>query len=71
VIVTDNSSGTTRISIASATGMTGVITLGRFDFIPMLTGSSQFVLRHVELLDLNQQSLVGNATALQYPVVIK
>jgi hypothetical protein len=51
--------------------MTGVITLGRFDFIPMLTGSSQFVLRHVELLDLNQQSLVGNATALQYPVVIK
>ena len=71
VIVTDNSSGTTRISIASAAGMTGVITLGRFDFIPMLTGSSQFVLRHVELLDLNQQSLVGNATALQYPVVIK
>lgn len=71
VIVTDNNSGTTRISIASASGMTGVITLGRFDFIPTLAGSSQFVLRHVELLDLTQQSLVGNATALQYPVVIK
>ena len=71
VIVTDISSGTTRISIASAAGMTGVITLGRFDFLPTLTGSSQFVLRHVELLDLNQQSLLGNASALQYPVVIK
>ncbi|WP_411282167.1 Ig-like domain-containing protein [Gemmatimonas sp.] len=71
VIVTDLSSGTTRISIASAAGMTGVITLGRFDFIPMQIGTSQFVLRHVELLDLNQQSLLGNATALQYPVVIK
>ncbi len=70
-IVTDNSSGTTRISIASAAGMTGVISLGRFDFIPTLVGSSQFVLRHVELLDLNQQSLLGTATALQYPVVIK
>ena len=71
VIVTDNSAGITRISIASATGMTGVITLGRFDFIPTLAGSSQFVLRQVELLDLNQQSLLGNASALQYPVVIK
>ncbi|QJR36187.1 Ig-like domain-containing protein [Gemmatimonas groenlandica] len=71
VIVTDNASGTTRISIASAAGMTGVITLGRFDFIPTLVGSSQFVLRHVELLDLAQVSLLGNATALQYPVVIK
>ena len=71
VIVTDNSSGTTRISIASAAGMTGVITLGRFDFIPTLVGTSQFVLRHVELLDLAQVSLLGNATALQYPVVIK
>jgi hypothetical protein len=71
VIVTDNSAGITRISIASATGMTGVITLGRFDFIPTLAGSSQFVLRQVELLDLAQQSLLGNASALQYPVVIK
>jgi hypothetical protein len=71
VIVTDNSTGTTRISIASATGMTGVITLGRFDFIPTQAGSSQFVLRQVELLDLNQQSLLGNASALQYPVVIR
>jgi len=71
VIVTDNSAGTTRISIASATGMTGVITLGRFDFVPTQAGSSQFVLRQVELLDLNQQSLLGNASALQYPVVIR
>ncbi len=71
VIVTDVNSGTTRISIASATGMTGVITLGRFDFTPTQLGTSQFVLRHVELLDLNQQSLLGNASALQYPVVIK
>jgi hypothetical protein len=71
VIVSDASSGTTRISIASASGLTGVITLGRFDFTPTAPGSSQFVLRHVELLDLNQASLLGNASALQYPVVIK
>jgi hypothetical protein len=71
VIVSDAGSGTTRISIASATGLTGVITLGRFDFTPTTLGSSQFVLRHVELLDLNQVSLLGNASALQYPVVIK
>ena len=71
VIITDVNAGTTRISIASATGLTGVITLGRFDFIPTQVGSSQFVLRHVELLDLNQASLLGSASALQYPVVIK
>ncbi len=71
VIVSDAGSGTTRISIASASGLTGVITLGRFDFTPTTPGRSQFVLRHVELLDLNQASLLGNASALQYPVVIK
>ena len=71
IIITDLNSGTTRISIASAAGLTGVITLGRFDFLPTQLGSSQFVLRHVELLDLNQLSLIGNASALQYPVVIK
>jgi len=71
VIVTEVSFGTTRISIASASRLTGVITLGRFDFILTHLGTSQFVLRHVELLDLDQLSLHGNASALQYPAVIK
>ena len=71
VIVNDNGSGTTRVSIAAAGGMTGVITLGRFDFIAMQPGTSQFVLRAVDLLDLTQQSLLPNSSAFQYPVVIK
>lgn len=71
VITSDAGSGTTRISIASATGLTGVILLGRFDFTPVNAGTSQLVLRFNEILDPLQQSLLGNASALQYPVVIR
>ncbi len=71
LIVNDVNSGTTRISIAGASGMNGVITLGRFDFTAVQLGSSQFILRQVELLDLNQQSLLTDASSFQYPVVIK
>lgn len=71
VITSDAGSGTTRISIASATGLTGVILLGRFDFTPVNTGTSQLILRFNEILDPLQQSLLGNASALQYPVVIR
>ncbi len=70
-ITSDPGSGTTRISIASATGMTGLILLGRFDFTPLNFGTSQLVLRFNDLLDPTQQSLLGNASALQYPVVIR
>ncbi len=71
VITSDAATGTTRISIASATGMNGLILLGRFDFTPVADGTSQLVLRFNELLDLQQQSLLGNASALQYPVVVR
>lgn len=71
VITSDAGSGTTRISIASATGLTGVILLGRFDFTPVNAGSSQLILRFNEILDPLQQSVLGNASALQYPVVIR
>jgi hypothetical protein len=71
VIVTDANTGTTRISIVSATGLTGLIPLGRFDFTPTQTGSSMLVLRVVELLALDQTSMLDAANALQYPVVIR
>jgi hypothetical protein len=71
VITSDAGSGTTRISIASATGLTGVILLGRFDFTPLNAGASQLILRFNEILDPLQQSLLANASALQYPVVIR
>ncbi len=71
VIVSDAISGTTRISIASATGLTGLINLGRFDFTPQFVGNSQFVLRINELIGLDQSSLLENANALQYPVIVR
>ncbi len=71
VITTDNGVGTARISIASATGMTGVITLGRFDFSAALAGSGFFTTRFVELLTPDQSSLLANASALLYPVVVR
>jgi len=71
VITSDAGSGTTRISIASATGMNGLILLGRFDFTPQFLGTSQLVLRFNEILGPQQQSLLPNASALQYPVVVR
>lgn len=71
VIVSDLASGTTRISIASAAGLTGLINLGRFDFTPQVVGSSQFVLRFTELIALDQASLLDSANALQYPVIVR
>ncbi|MCC6242677.1 MAG: Ig-like domain-containing protein [Gemmatimonadaceae bacterium] len=71
LITSDAGSGTSRITIASATGMSGVIFLGRFDFTPINFGSSLFALRFSELIDLSQQSLLGTATALQYPLVFR
>ena len=71
MIVSDLASGTTRISIASAAGLTGLINLGRFDFTPQVVGSSQFVLRFTELIALDQASLLENANALQYPVIVR
>jgi hypothetical protein len=71
VITSDAGSGTTRISIASATGMTGVIFLGRVDFTAVTAGTSLLALRFSDLVDLSQQSLLGTAHALQYPMVIR
>ena len=71
VITTDNGVGTARISIANATGMTGVITLGRFDFSAAAAGSGFFTTRFVELLATDQSSLLANASALLYPVVVR
>lgn len=71
LITSDAGSGTSRISIASATGISGVVLLGRFDFTPINTGTSLFALRFTDLVDLTQQSLSGSAYALPYPVVIR
>ncbi len=71
VMTTDNGVGTARITIASATGMTGVITLGRFDFSAALAGSGFFTTRFVELLAPDQSSLLASASALLYPVVVR
>jgi len=71
VFTSDAGSGTTRISIASATGMTGVIFLGRVDFTAVNIGSSLLALRFSDLIALSQQSLLGSAHALQYPMVIR
>lgn len=71
VVASDAGSGTTRISIASAAGLSGVIPLARFDFSPVNAGSSQFVLRVAELLTPAQQSLLDQASALSYPLVIR
>ncbi len=71
VITSDAASGTSRISIASASGLNGVILLGRFDFTALAPGTSQLVLRLADILDLQQQSLLGISSALQYPVVVR
>jgi hypothetical protein len=71
VITTDAASGVSRISVASASGLTGIVTLGTFTFSPTVAGSSQFVLRFQDLLSPAQQSLLESSTALQYPVVIR
>ena len=71
VFTNDAGSGTTRISVASAAGMTGVIFLGRIDFTAVNAGSSLMALRFSDLIDLSQQSLLGSAHALQYPMVIR
>lgn len=71
VFTSDAGSGTTRISIASASGMTGVIFLGRVDFTAVTAGTSLLALRFSDLIDLSQQSLLGSAHALQYPMVVR
>ena len=71
VFTSDAGSGTTRISIASASGMTGVIFLGRVDFTAATAGTSLLALRFSDLIDLSQQSLLGSAHALQYPMVVR
>lgn len=71
VLSTDLQYGTARISIASATGMTGLITLARFDFTATVIGASQFTTRFVELIRLDQTSLVDGASALVYPVIVR
>ncbi len=67
----DNATGTARISMVSATGFNGLITVARFDFKPITTGSSLFTTRFVDLLAPDQRSLLGNASALLYPVVVR
>lgn len=70
-ITTDNTVGTARLSIASATGMTGVITLAKFDFTAATLGSGFVTTRFLELIALDQSSLLGAASALIYPVVVR
>ncbi len=70
-ITTDNNVGTARISIANATGMTGVITLAKFDFTAATIGIGFVTTRFLELIALDQTSLLGAASALVYPVVVR
>ena len=70
-ITTDNAVGTARLSIASAAGMTGVITLAKFDFTAVTLGAGFVTTRFLELIALDQSSLLGAASALIYPVVVR
>ena len=70
-ITTDNNVGTARISIASAAGMTGVVTLAKFDFTAAAIGVGFITTRFLELIALDQTSLLGAASALVYPVVVR
>lgn len=70
-ITTNTTSGSARISIASATALTGVVRLARFDFAAAALGVGQFATRVVDLIAPDQASLVANASALQYPVVVR
>jgi len=67
----DPNYGTTRLTLVSATPLTGVITLARFDFSAVVVGTSQFGTRLVELLAPDQSSLLGMASALSYPVIVR
>ncbi len=60
-----------RFDLLSASGMTGVIFLGRVDFTAVTAGTSLLALRFSDLIDLSQQSLLGSAHALQYPMVVR
>lgn len=70
-LTTDIDAGLTRISIASAGGLSGAIVLARLEFNSTTTGASVFSLRAVELLAPNGTSLLGATSALTYPVVIR
>ena len=70
-ITNDTNYGTTRIAVINANGMKGLITLARLDFSATNSGSSQFTTRFIELLSTDQVSLIGNASALLYPVIVK
>ena len=70
-ITSDTNYGTTRIAVINATGMKGLITLARLDFSAANGGASQFTTRFIELLATDQVSLIGNASALLYPVIVK
>ncbi|MGQ0648910.1 MAG: Ig-like domain-containing protein [Gemmatimonadaceae bacterium] len=70
-ITIDQNRGTARISIASATGIGGVITLGRFNFTASVSGSGQMTTRFIELVGVDQASLLENASSLQYPIVVR
>ncbi len=70
-ITNDTNYGTTRIAVVNASGMKGLITLARIDFAAPNIGTSQFTTRFVELLGVDQASLIGNASALLYPVIVR
>lgn len=70
VIASDVIDGTTRISFASVSGLSGVVPIARLQFLAVNRGSSQLVLRAVDLVDLSSASLLTRLSTLQYPLVI-
>jgi hypothetical protein len=70
-ITIDAARGTARVSLASASGMTGLISVARVTLTASLVGPGQLTTRFVELVRPDNSSLLDGATALQYPIVVK
>lgn len=70
-ITIDATRGTARVSLASATGMTGVIPIARFTFTANASGPGHVTTRFVELLKPDQASLLDVASAFQYSIVVR
>lgn len=70
-VTIDAARGTARVSLASATGMTGVIPVARFTLTANVSGPGQVTTRFIELLRTDQASLLDVASAFQYSIVVR